>query len=117
MSVQNIPRKEIARKPLHSQEVEEPSQTHSKEIGAYNTAAIWDAPEEGQGKKRRFALGTGAGAGLGWTSSNRLDRILPPHKRYLGRSRRTLLIALLSAFLCLLALIIGLAVGLTRKSK
>jgi hypothetical protein len=43
--------------------------------------------------------------------------VLPPHRRYLGRSRRTLLIIVLVAFLCLLALIIGLAVGLGGGSK
>jgi hypothetical protein len=112
-----IPGKEIARKPLPGQEVEEPSQVHLKEIGTSNMATTWDAPEEGQSKKRHLHLGTGAGAGLGWILSDRFDRIIPQHKRYLGRSRRTFLVALLVALLCLLALIIGLAVGLTRKSK
>ncbi|KAF2637876.1 hypothetical protein P280DRAFT_385472, partial [Massarina eburnea CBS 473.64] len=53
----------------------------------------------------------------GWAISARFDRVLPPHKRYLGRSRRTLLIPVGVIFLLLLGLIIGLAVGLSSKSK
>lgn len=108
----SIPRKEIKRKELPGKEVEEPAPAQLKEFGATDTATTWDIPEEGQKPKRGLHLGAGAG----WALSDRLDRILPPHKRYLGRSRRTLLIALLVAFLCLLALIIGLAVGLSKKS-
>ncbi|KAF1925239.1 uncharacterized protein M421DRAFT_15328, partial [Didymella exigua CBS 183.55] len=57
------------------------------------------------------------GAGAGWALSDCFDRLFVPHKRYLGRSRRTFLIALLVAFICLVALIIGLAVGLSKKSE
>lgn len=59
----------------------------------------------------------GGASAAGWAFSDRLDRMLPPHRRYFGRSRRTLLIVVLVIFLCLLALIIGLAVGLTKGSK
>jgi hypothetical protein len=45
----------------------------------------------------------------------RFDAILPAHRRYLGMKRKTFLIALGAAFLALLALIIGLAVGLSSK--
>ena len=48
-------------------------------------------------------------AGLG----AKLDSVLPSHKRYLGMRRKVFLLALLAA-LALLALIIGLAVGLTQ---
>ncbi|KAF2623665.1 hypothetical protein BU25DRAFT_375352 [Macroventuria anomochaeta] len=113
MSVPMIPRKEIARKELPSKEVEEPSPAHLKEIRTGNTATRRDTPEEGQSKRKRIHLGAGAG----WALSDRFDRILPPHKQYVGRSRRTFLVALLVAFVCLLALIIGLAVGLSKKSK
>ena len=47
----------------------------------------------------------------------KLDSAMPPHKKYLGLKRNIFLLALLAAFLALLALIIGLAVGLTQKSK
>lgn len=110
-----IPRKEITRKEIPQRTVEGPPAAYLKEIGTSNTAATWDVSDEGQSKRKR-AFGAGAGAGVGWTLSDRLDRILPPHKRYLGRSRRTFLITLLVAFICLLALIIGLAVGLSKKS-
>jgi hypothetical protein len=107
MSTFTIPRKEIG----------EPSPAHLKEVTTSKSFdSTWDVPEEAQREKKRKFLSVGTGA-TGWALSDRFDRILPPHKRYLGRSRRTLLIIILVAFLCLLALIIGLAVGLGRGSK
>ena len=47
--------------------------------------------------------------------SSQLDKVIPPHKRYLGLSRKVFLLVLLAVFLALLALIIGLAVGLTSS--
>lgn len=47
----------------------------------------------------------------------RFNTAMPPHKKYLGMKRNIFLLAILAAFLALLALIIGLAVGLTQKSK
>lgn len=107
-----IPRKEITRKELPKREVDEPTTAHLKEIGPGDTST-WEVPEERQSKKRGLHLGAGAG----WALSDRFDRVLPPHKRYLGRSRRTFLIVLLVALVCLLALVIGLAVGLSKKSE
>lgn len=59
------------------------------------------------------------GATLGSAFSRRLDNFLPPHKRYINNriSRRTLLIVVGVSFICLLALIVGLAVGLSGKSR
>lgn len=110
-----IPRKEIARKEVPQRAVEEPSPAQLKEIGMSNIATTWDVPEEGQ-KKKGALFGAGAGTGAKWALKDRFDRALPRHKRYLGQSRRTFLIALLVAFVCLLALVIGLAVGLSKKS-
>ncbi|ELQ35685.1 riboflavin aldehyde-forming enzyme [Pyricularia oryzae Y34] len=47
---------------------------------------------------------------------NRLDRILPPHRKYLGMRRRVFLIALAAAAVALLILIVGLAAGLSSRS-
>lgn len=44
---------------------------------------------------------------------DRFDAAVPPHRTYLGLKRKWFLIAVLCVFLALLALIIGLAVGLT----
>jgi len=87
-----------------------------KEVGTHTTASDsgWDIPEDGQ-KKRKHNLASASAAR--WALSDRLNRFLPPHKRYFGRSRRTFLLAILALFLCLLALIIGLAVGLSKRSK
>jgi hypothetical protein len=107
MSAPMIPRKEIARKEVPQRAVEEPSPAHLKETGTGNAATTWDVPEERQ-KERKLALfGASAGTGDGWALSDRFDRIVPPHKRYLGRSRRTFLIMLLVAFVCLLVLMFG----------
>jgi hypothetical protein len=53
----------------------------------------------------------------GSTLRQKLDSTMPPHKKYLGMKRNVFLLVLLAAVLALLALIIGLAVGLTQKSK
>jgi hypothetical protein len=107
MSAHTIPRKQV----------EEPSLAHLKEVDtARSEDAGWEESEAGQSKRRHIHMGMGASA-TGWAFADRFDRILPPHRRYFGRSRRTLLIAILVAFLCLLALIIGLAVGLGGKKK
>ncbi|KAI5199592.1 hypothetical protein E4T39_06166 [Aureobasidium subglaciale] len=47
----------------------------------------------------------------------KFDAVLPRSRSYFGLRRRTFLIVVLCAFLALLALIIGLAVGLTKHSK
>ncbi|KAH7120977.1 RlpA-like double-psi beta-barrel-protein domain-containing protein-containing protein [Dendryphion nanum] len=73
----------------------------------------WEIPEEGTSRKTKFRFG---GAATGWAIADRLDRVLPPHRRYLGRSRRTFLIVIIVIFIALLALVIGLAVGLSKKS-
>ncbi|KAF1354012.1 RlpA-like double-psi beta-barrel-protein domain-containing protein-containing protein, partial [Delphinella strobiligena] len=44
---------------------------------------------------------------------DRFDSVVPPHRTYLGLSRRWFLVAVFCITLALLALIIGLAVGLT----
>ena len=50
------------------------------------------------------------------TFDSKFDAVLPPHKRYLGLRRKMFLWALLAALLAFLALIIGLATGLSRRS-
>lgn len=47
----------------------------------------------------------------------KLDSVLPPYKKYIGLSRKTFLWVLLAIVLALLVLIIGLAVGLSQKSR
>ncbi|USW59393.1 Putative RlpA-like domain superfamily protein [Septoria linicola] len=49
--------------------------------------------------------------------SAKFDAILPPHRTYLRLSRKRFLIALTCSLLALLALIIGLAVGLSGSSS
>ncbi|PSN63786.1 hypothetical protein BS50DRAFT_576403 [Corynespora cassiicola Philippines] len=98
--------------PQDLQDPKQPLPAHTN--GADNSG--WDIPEEGISKRRHIHLGLGASS-TRWAIADRFDRILPPHRRYLGRSRRTFLIAIAILLLCLLALIIGLAVGLTKKNS
>ncbi|KAF2475889.1 uncharacterized protein BDR25DRAFT_278636 [Lindgomyces ingoldianus] len=88
----------------------EPLPAHTKEGNALD----WEPPEEGTQKKTRFRFGRTA---TGWAVSDRFDRILPPHKKYFRRSRRTFLITIIVIFLLLLGLVIGLAVKLKKKSR
>lgn len=46
-------------------------------------------------------------------ATTKLNTVLPPHRTYMHLSRRNFLIALTAAFLALLALIVGLAAGLS----
>ena len=47
--------------------------------------------------------------------SNKLGSVLPPQRRCLGLSRKVFLLALAAAIVVLLALVVGLAAGLTTK--
>jgi hypothetical protein len=109
MNTYMIPRKEVGPSTVPAKPA--PDLKNETELSA---SASWDAPEA-QTKNKHSPFGASATA-TGWALSDRFDRILPPHRRYYGRSRRTLLLAILALFLCLLALVVGLAVGLTRKS-
>ncbi len=108
MNAPTIPRKEIA--------VTEPSAVYLKEVDSHITTSDsgWEIPEDG---RRNRAHHVGRASAARWALSDRFDRIFPPHKRYFGRSRRTLIIAILVLFFCILSLIIGLAVGLSGGSK
>ena len=74
----------------------------------------WETPNNGVTKEAPYGK---------TTSSSRfqlrplLDRHMPPHKRYLGLRRRLFLLVLACIIIALLALIVGLAVGLTLRNK
>jgi hypothetical protein len=80
-----------------------------------HTAPGWDVPEEGGTRRSHPARLRLGGSATGWALSDRFDRLLPPHKHYLGLCRRTFLIGAAVVVVVLLALIIGLSVGLTQK--
>ncbi|KAJ5057756.1 RlpA-like double-psi beta-barrel-protein domain-containing protein-containing protein [Bipolaris maydis] len=120
----------IPRKPLPP-----PAQAHLKD-GSPDVAAAafgpgFNAPVHHQDalseqQKKETAIDDSAssieqgatGGALSSTISRHLDNLLPPHKRYFNNriSRRTLLIIIGASFILLLALIVGLAVGLSGKS-
>lgn len=73
------------------------------------------AAQQGDGKIER---GVGAGhtnVPLKEGATRLLDKVVPPHRTYLGRSRKTFLLVLLVIALAILALIIGLAAGLSHR--
>ena len=45
------------------------------------------------------------------------DRVMPGHRKYCGLSRKIVCIAITTTLLLLLALILGLAIGLSQKSR
>lgn len=45
------------------------------------------------------------------------DNVMPAHRRYFGFTRKIACIAILVGLLILLALILGLAIGLSRRSR
>ena len=59
----------------------------------------------------------GYGYGVYASFLDKFDRAVPPNRKYLGRSRRALLIMLAIILLVLIGLIVGLAVGLTLGRK
>lgn len=74
----------------------------------------WETPHSHRprdGKSRHWHRTSTKSRFINW-----FDKHLPPHRTYLTLTRRAFLLALLALFL-LLALTIGLAAGLTRRSK
>ena len=53
--------------------------------------------------------------GTSWRTQ--FDARMAPHRRYFGMSRKLFLLVLVGVTIALLALVIGLAAGLTGKSK
>ncbi|KAF1941226.1 hypothetical protein EJ02DRAFT_207153 [Clathrospora elynae] len=103
----------IPRKPLA-----ESGQAHVKEVDSANTASAssWNAAEGSVELRRHHGFVAGIKTSL-WSLSARFNHILPPHRRYIGHSRRTLLIMIGITFSCLIALIVGLAAGLTTRNN
>jgi hypothetical protein len=94
-----------------STEIQQPPSAHSKnfkvfgwELSAHRPAPhpYSDTPVDASAKP---------------TMAQRLDRVLPPHKKYLGMRRKLFLIVLAVILVIVLALIIGLSVGLSKGSS
>jgi hypothetical protein len=94
-------------------DVKAPEPAHGVPGTAYN-APDWELPEEGTAPRRRLHLGS---TSTRWAIADRLDRVLPPYKRYVGLKRRTFLLVVLAASLAIICLAIGLGVGLGKKQK
>jgi hypothetical protein len=92
-----------------------------KPLPAYDAegkdAFDWEA-EQGASKPTRWRFPQ-CTIGLGTSPiASRFDRLFPPDKRYFGRfSRRTFVLCIVGLLLAIVALVVGLSVGLTKKSS
>jgi hypothetical protein len=75
----------------------------------------WEHPVQGKAK-RTSAIHLARFAPLA-AVSRKFNALFPPHKTYLGRSRRTALLIAAGALIVILALAVGLGVGLGKHSK
>jgi hypothetical protein len=94
-------------------ELKIPEPAHGAQGNNYN-APDWEIPEEGTTRTRGLHLGS---ASTRWAIADRFDRIFPPYKRYVGLKRRTFLLILLGVVLAIIALAVGLGVGLSKKHQ
>lgn len=74
----------------------------------------WETTARHRGKQQ---VQTGQKSSAREQVSLLFDRLFPGHRKYFGFSRKIACIALLAFLLILLALILGLAIGLSRKSR
>lgn len=94
-------------------ELKIPEPAHGAQGSDYS-AQDWVVPEEGTTRKRGLHLGS---ASTRWAIADRFDRVFPPYKRYVGLKRRTFLLILLGAIIAVIALAVGLGVGLSKKHQ
>lgn len=81
-------------------------------VGEFNLPE-WETTARHRGEKQQ----TAAGESFKARALGHFNRVMPPHRRYCGLSRNTACIVFLAIFLALLILIIGLAAGLSHRSK
>lgn len=98
--------------------------TQDMEHGDATTSNGGSTSDGHDSKGRHYAIGAGflantQAGNFGSAISRHFNNILPPHKRYFNNriSRRTLLIIIGVICICLLALIIGLAAGLSHHPE
>ena len=74
----------------------------------------WDTTSRRRGKKQ---VQNGQSSSVKERAFIVFDRVMPKYRKYLGFSRKIACITIIVVFLILLALILGLAIGLGRKSR
>ncbi|KAJ4359922.1 uncharacterized protein N0V89_000481 [Didymosphaeria variabile] len=88
-----------------------PGPAHGAQDSAYN-APDWEVPEASTTRRKGLRLGS---TSRRWAVADRFDRVLPPYKRYIGLKRRAFLLAVAAVLLAIIALAVGLGVGLGKK--
>lgn len=88
---------------------------HPKEQGAVGEFNLpeWETTARHRGEKQQ----TAASESVKERAWGHFNRVMPPHRRYCGLSRKIACIIVLATFLAVLILVIGLAAGLTHRSK
>lgn len=81
----------------------------------WKSAGARSSADEKGGDAAPYAAGTYAAARPGLKA--RFDAVVPPDRRYLGRSRRTLLLGVLGVVVLVLVLVLGLGLGLGLRKN
>ena len=105
----------IARKPVPAPAVNPVEETSQAEEGT--TASVnWEGEAQDQRKEKPPPLAAGDHSNLRQRLDARIDKILPPHRKYGGLSRRSACLVVTGVLLIFLALIIGLSIGLSMRN-
>ncbi|KAL1296914.1 hypothetical protein AAFC00_004525 [Neodothiora populina] len=100
-----------------AQSAQAPASTQQPSIPEWDqNAAVAAAASAAKTEPDGYATGGGHALVAKQSIRNRFDALLPPHRTYLGLRRRWFLVAVLGVFLAIIALVIGLAVGLTQHN-
>jgi hypothetical protein len=74
----------------------------------------WETSTRHRGEKRKP---TAAGESFKDKARGQFDRLMPAHQKYCGLSRRVVCIIVLAVAVAILVLIVGLAAGLSHRSR
>ena len=77
----------------------------------------WETTARHRGEKHGQTGRSGGASNVKEWAFTVFDRVMPGHGEYFGFSRNAACIAIMIAFFILLALTLGLAIGLSKKSR
>jgi len=84
-----------------------------------HTIPLWEHENaaKGDAKVGQTSITNAGGARTTSTLLDMFNRLIPPHRRYLGLQRKWFLVAVATTVVVLLALIISLSAGLAQSKK
>ena len=83
----------------------------------HHPVTSWESSESQTGAPKRGCFHWLAASPTTWMLSDRFDRVMPPHRKYMKLSRRKFVIACLVLLLLLIGLVLGLAIGLSLSLR